>query len=168
MYRRIIIFLFVLAVAGLMATTVFARNSKSLKIKDVSWDIGSLIAEGDVTGLGNEDATVTLDASGTAVTTCINPGGNEVPGQTKSVSAEDSYLIQSGDITKNGRAPFTTEAEANLSAREAGCPNGNWTVDMFTFWEEAILTIEQGDQTVSQTYTCETTRNPDRVTCVQQ
>lgn len=169
MYRKLIISLAILLVVGAMTTTVFAGRTP--RLKEVSFSLGSLEADGSFTALANADAVVTLDAEGIAEVTCINPGSQdqEPPGQNPQVSATGSTVILAEDITKNGNAPFTVAAEALLpSAREAGCPNDNWTAEVdFVYWTDATITIEQDGSSTVFNFTCETTRNPDTITCTE-
>jgi hypothetical protein len=169
MKQKLIVSATVLILISLMTTVVFARSSKGLKVQDPLWDLGSLKVSADATGLGSEDAVVTLDATGRAVVICTSPGGgSEAPGQNPTIKATGSTLILAGNIDQNGKAPFVTETDAPppLNAKEAGCPNPNWSSRIdFIFWDSATITINQGDISASFKYVCTTTRNPDSVTC---
>lgn len=98
-------------------------------------NLGSLIIEGYVRGLGNsagEQLDVIVNATGVDVGfTCTNKGGREAPGQNRlnfSVT-EDAGSI---DVDTNGRAYVYVELDvialSGITDDSAGCPNGNWTV----------------------------------------
>jgi hypothetical protein len=118
--------------------------------------------------------TVVLDASGIPVVTCTNQGGNQAPGQNPpKVSASGIQFLVHNTYTKNGTSPFnveTNDPQPDLTAKEMGCPNNNWTAKIdFVFWTNATLKVYTGDITgpvgLIQDFTCTTTRNPDKVTC---
>ena len=108
----------------------------------------TLSSAGSVAGLGNEDLTVVLDATGVASVECINPGGNRAPGQ-------DTNVVTSGTVedieVKNGRAFFNvTTAEPFVTGAEA-CPNPQWTaVVTDVAFTDATLTFFQGGEQVLQ------------------
>ena len=114
-------------------------------------DLGTTLnVTGDVSGLGNEDLTWVLTATGTASVECYNPAGNHAPGQDKSITSTGS---QSGIEVKNGRAVFdVTTAEPTVSSD--ACPNRKWTpVVTDVDFTSATLTLIQGGKTVfAQTY----------------
>jgi hypothetical protein len=138
----------------------------------IHFSLGSLIAQGDVV-LGNIDAVVSLSASGIPVVTCTSPGGNLAPGQNPPrVSGSASQSVDRS-FTKNGRTPFTVEADAqtSLSARRLGCPNNNWTASIdFVFWDQAVVTLTDsttGALLEKRVFSCLTQRNPDSVSCTE-
>ena len=77
----------------------------------------TLTATGSVAGLGNEDVTVTLDATGTAKIIGINPAGKRAPGQSKVVNVSGETTIT--DV-KNGRVDFS------VTTIEAKAPGGRY------------------------------------------
>src|SRR5512147_860622 len=107
MKNRLFSILAVFLIASLVISPVSAGAAIKLS-KDVSWSLGSLIADGYVYALGNTDVTVVLDAWGTPEVTCTNQGGNEAPGQNPSrIGATGFQVILGGDpTTKNGKSPF--------------------------------------------------------------
>lgn len=144
-------------------------------LRSVQFSLGSLIADGFVTGLGNTDVTIVLDATGErADVSCINNGGSVVPGQSSpkiDAVGIDSLAGDDGN-RKNGKAPFTTETSDFIPWYLAGCPNSNWVGQIdFVYWTGATLTVRQGFNNpdgpilLTQKYTCVTNRDPDSVSC---
>lgn len=168
MKRKIPSILFALLAALLLTSTVFAG---AIKFSNVNFSLGSLVAQGTLTGLGNDDVRVRLDASGFPLISCTNHGGNQAPGQNPpKVSASGDELLFGFDLTrKNGKSPFDvkTVAPQVLDPIEYGCPNDNWTAQIdFIFWTDATISVydlETQELLASQDYTCTTTLTS--VTC---
>jgi hypothetical protein len=114
-------------------------------------DMGTTLnVTGNVSGLGNQNLTAVLSATGIASVECINPAGNRAPGQDTSVSTTGT---QSNIQVKNGRATFNvTSAEPRVSS--AACPNNKWrAVVTDVDFTRATLTLIQGGATIfSRTY----------------
>lgn len=173
MRKRLLSLLSVLVMATLLVSPVSA--GRGIGFSSVTFSLGSLIADGFVTGLGRTDVTVVLDATGErAEVSCINNGGSIVPGQSspKLQAVGIDNLAGNDANRKNGKAPFNTETSDFLAWNVAGCPNSNWVGHIdFVYWTAATLTVHlgfnnpSGDVLVTQNYTCITTRNPDNVTC---
>lgn len=158
-----------LLVAVLVFTDAFAGG---VKLTGVSFSLGSLIAKGSVSGIGNTDVTMVLDASGIPAIICTNYGGNQVPGQSSpKVSAEGTQTLPGNSpLRKNGKAPFGVETQppAPLTWDQAGCPNSNWTAQItFVYWTNATVSVYD-TATLSllakQNYACTTTLTS--VSCV--
>ena len=171
----------ILSVLSALLVSVFLTTSAlagaSIKLSSVTFSLGSLIANGTLTGLGRTDVTVVLDASGVPVITCTNNGSNDVRGQSSpkvSASGEQS-LLGNDPIRKNGKSPFDVETtDPDVIAWDAaGCPNANWTghVD-FIYWTDATISVydtatysPSAQPLTQRNYTCTTTRFPASVSC---
>jgi hypothetical protein len=173
MRKKLLSLLSVLLIATLFVSPVSA--GRGIGFSSVTFSLGSLIADGFVTGLGKTDVTVVLDATGErAEVSCINNGGTIVPGQSSpKLSAVGIDNLAGNDANrKNGKAPFNTETSDFLPWNLAGCPNSNWVGHIdFVYWTAATLTVHAGfnnpDGAILETqkYSCVTTRNPDSVSC---
>ncbi len=172
MKKRIYSIMTMFLIASLFTSTVSAGGA--VRLTGISFRLGSLIADGYASGLGNTDVTVVLDARGIPAITCTNHGGNAVPGQSSpKVSASGEQTLLGNDpLRKNGKAAFLAETEdpETLAWDVAGCPNSNWTGHIdFIFWTNATISVystSTGGLLKSQNYTCTTTRNPASVRCV--
>lgn len=171
MKNKLSMMLIVLLITALTSSTVFAGGA--VKLSGVSFNLGSLIATGYASGLGNTDVTIVLDASGIPAVTCTNYGGNDVPGQSyPKVSASGQQTLLGNDpLRKNGRSSFFTETDdpETIPWDAAGCPNPNWTAHIdFIFWTNATISVydtASGVLLQTRNYTCTTTRYPASVSC---
>lgn len=170
MKKKTISVLSVLLVAVLLSSTAFAG---SVKLSGFTLSLDWLNVSGTLSGLGNTDVTVVLDAMGLPDVTCINQGGNQVTGQNLpqlSTAAQQS-LASDDTLSKNGKSAFGVQIDElpPLAWDEAGCPNSNWTAQIdFIYWTEARITVvDLATQAVllQQDYTCVTTRNPASISC---
>jgi hypothetical protein len=163
MKTRILSLLSVLLITALLASPVSAGGGVGLT--RVQFSLGSLIATGDVKGIGNTDVIMLLEASGTPLITCINNGQNSVPGQSSPrISASGKELLNGNDpVRKNGKSPFGVETvdPEFISWDQAGCPNANWVGHIdFIFWTDATISVlDAATQALlfKQDYTCTTT-----------
>ncbi len=148
-------------IAILVLTDAFAGGIKF----SASFSLGSLISNGTISGIGNTDVTMVLDASGIPAITCTNNGGNQVPGQSSpKVSAEGSVLLPGNSpVRQNGKSPYGVETQppAPLTWQQAGCPNSNWTAAItFMYWTNAMISVYDtgtGALLAKQKYVCTTT-----------
>lgn len=120
-------------------------------------NILTLTAAGELSGLGNGDVLVTLDATADVTATCTNQGGTQAPGQNPApVSVTGSQAIPESEI-KNGTTPFnvTTEAPDTPIEGAPDCPNPNWTEDIVDLsFTTATITVEQPPGTVVLVVEC--------------
>ena len=89
----------------------------------------TLTGAGCIAGLGNEDVVIRLIATGTPTYVCTNPGGNQAAGINKKlITTTGTQTIPKTEV-KNGNVCFnvTTLAPSQPTAKEAGCPNNNWS-----------------------------------------
>src|SRR4051812_23923968 len=98
-------------------------------------------------GLGNQDVTITVEATGFENTTCTNPGGNTAPGQNKTPVHPTAQVTIPSTQIKNGNVSvcLATKTPPNPTAAEAGCPNGNWSASLNDVeFTSAKVTVVQG------------------------
>jgi hypothetical protein len=171
MKKKVLSFLSIFLMVILLYTPVAAGGA--VKLSNVTFSLGSLIAKGYASGLGNTDVSVVLNGEGIPAITCTNYGSNSVPGQSyPKVSAAGEQTLLGGDPNrKNGKISFFTETDdpETLAWDVAGCPNANWTGHIdFIFWTAATINVydlNTGDLLQTQNYTCTTTRDPAAVSC---
>lgn len=147
-----------LAAVALMApTAALAANVHFVKGPTFTDNGTTLTTAGKLAGLGNQDLKVTLSITGIATKiTCTNPGGNEAPGQNKpGVTASGSQTITRNEI-KNGTVTInvTTLEPAQLTPKQAGCPNNRWTarIDDVRFTSATITIVQGGEVVLNKTY----------------
>lgn len=173
MRKKILSILSAILITVLVTSTAGAGGT--IKLGNVNFALGSLIATGNVTvaGFGKIDVTLVLDASGIPAITCTNHGSNDVPGQSSPKITASGQVTLPGDkpIWKNGKSPFdvTAEEPETIDWEAAGCPNSNWTARVdFVFWTNAVISVyDTATWTLlkQQKYVCTTTREPASVTC---
>jgi hypothetical protein len=103
----------------------------------------TLNATGSIAGLGNQDVTLTLTATGTASITAYNPGGkaNKHFSSDVNVSATQTYT----DV-KNGKLDFSLTTPEQTA--DANLPNSKWTATITVQFSSATITCEQGGEVV--------------------
>jgi hypothetical protein len=163
MKKKLYLLLSVFLMVIMMTTPVSAGGA--VKLSGVSFRLGSLIADGTLSGLGNTDVSVVIDARGIPAITCINFGGNQVPGQSYPKVAASGHQLLDGDssVRKNGKSPFGVETvdPESIPWDEAGCPNQNWTGHIdFIFWTDATISVYNASTQallLQRDYACTTT-----------
>jgi hypothetical protein len=129
---------------------------------------GSLEASANLAGFGNNAISVTLTATGSNMTAmCQNRGGNRAPGQNPlSVSVNQAQTVTAD---RNGKASVQFKVNLLPTARQAGCPNNNWTVtDLYgTLYVTMVATdLDNGNQ-ASQNFVCTVNEAQRLVVCSQ-
>ena len=174
MKNKIASMLSVLLAAVMITSTVSAGGNVRLSggVDNVTWSLGSLVADATLVGLGKTDVTANLEARGLPVIICTNYGSNDVPGHSyPKITASGKQELFGDDVfRRNGKSPFRVKTEdLTISWSEAGCPNPNWSARInFVFWTDATITVKDlasGEVLFEQFYECLTTRNPDTVSC---
>ena len=149
--RRLVVVL--LAAFGLWLVPSSAQAAITFHAGPTFTDLGTTLnVTGNVSGLGNENLTVRLDATGSGSVVCRNPAGNQAPGQDTAVNASGT---ESDIEVKNGRTSFNvTTAEPPAPNPAVVCPNRRWTATIVdVHFTSATLTFIQGGMIVfQQTY----------------
>src|SRR6187551_2114152 len=79
-------------------------------------------------GLGNQDVVITIAATALLDTTCINPAGQESPGQNRiPFSTSITTVVRSTEIKNGSVTACSTTPGPSVTAKKAGCPGDNWT-----------------------------------------
>lgn len=160
MKHRIIKILSVVAIVA-MATTAQAASVhlKGGKNAEPTFrDKGvELQATGELSGLGNANVLITLEADADVTSTCTNQGGNQAPGQNPApITVIGSQAIPAPEV-KNGNTPFnvTTIAPETIIPGAPDCPNPNWTEEIEDLaFTSATITVEQPVGTVVLVVEC--------------
>jgi hypothetical protein len=170
MRHKLVAWIMAFLLLCLTASPSFAGN---VHFSSVSFTLGSLIASGRLSGMGQADVTVQLDAEGVPTVICTNKAGQQAPGQNPpKVKARGSQFLVKESYTKNGSTPFWVETSdpAPLDATTAGCPSRQWTATItFVAWTSATLSVyatNGGALLLRENYACVTTT--DSVSCTLQ
>ena len=155
--RNTTVLMAVLAIGTLVyASSVHLKGGKNAE--PTFFDNGiTLTAEGALSGLGNGDVLITIEAIADVTSTCTNQGGNQAPGQNPApITVTGSQAIPAEEV-KNGNTPFsvvTLPPETPVPGAP-GCPNPNWTeaIEDLAF-TSATVTVEQPEGTVVLVVEC--------------
>jgi hypothetical protein len=106
---------------------------------------GVLTCSGRAAGLGNGPVAAFLTADSVVATyECVNHGGNVAPGQTAS---PNNVTGPTQNITpRNGQIRFSPSLSPppTPSAKDAGCPGANWTVNRTSLtYFNVVLHLQQ-------------------------
>lgn len=165
MRKQLKYFLLILLALSIAALPAYAAISGVF-----SFGRGSLILTGVIRGLGNttrNDVVTVLTGTATVYAECVNKGGNVAPGRNP---LQLSVTVQSDPLQadSNGNAsvyiriadPATiSPAPISPTPKEAGCPNGNWTVrglqNGSARWQSArVVVLRNGSTELLETYAC--------------
>ena len=125
----------------------------------------TLTADGALSGLGNGDVLVRIEATANPTAVCINPGTGEhqPPGQNPAEAAvSGSQFIPEDQLKKNGNVGFnvTTDPPETPVPGAPDCPNPNWTEEIVDMaFTSATIIVEQPLDTIVLTVSC-TFSNP--------
>jgi len=139
--KRYLLFFALAAVAALTFAAVALAQSGHFLGTPTCTDEGTTVeCSGRVAGLGGTTFNVTVEAEGTAITECRNPGGNVAPGQTFDLDVTGDAGPQ--PTPRNGSARFNLESDAPV-APAGSCPNPQWTASVtdVVFTSDATITL---------------------------
>ena len=109
-----------------------------------------------LSGLGNQDVTITVKTTGSATTICTNQGGNAAPGQNKVPVKPSAQQTFPATEIKNGNlcACLTTAPPPNPTAKQAGCPSATWSASItdVTFTTAEIVVVQGGKVVLDQKF----------------
>ena len=146
----ILIVVFFIA-ASAAAGNVHLKGGK--EAKPAFGDSGLVLeSTGALAGLGNEDVTITLEATGDPTAVCKNPGGsNEPPGHNPApITVTGSQSIPK-EMLENGNVSFEVATDGPKSPVPGApdCPNKRWSqVILDMAFTSATITVEQGGKVV--------------------
>ena len=143
--RLPVILSLVLAATLASAANVHLKGGKNAE--PTFYDDGlTLAVSGALSGLGNGDVLITLEARGMPTATCTNQGGNQAPGQNPAEVVLTGTTSIPEEEVKNGNTPFYAETLGPVTPVPGApdCPNPNWTEDIVDVaFSEAWITVEQ-------------------------
>ncbi len=165
MSRRLAVLILVMLI-GSAALIAYAGNVHF--VGGVSASSGSFVVRGDAAGLGSGSYTFTLNAHGKVTALCQNRGGSIAPGRNpisiSSVTSDTFVSDSNGRTSVYLHAPdpsFMSPAPVSPTPKQAGCPNGNWTVIGLqagsTYWTAATVKATNnanGANALTVSWTC--------------
>jgi len=118
----------------------------------------TLSASSALSGLGNGDVDITLDATADTTSTCTNPAGaTQPPGQNPAPTDVTGGSSFPATEIKNGTLPFQVDTNAPVTPIPGApdCPNSRWSEDITDLaFTSATITVEQPPGTVVLTVEC--------------
>jgi hypothetical protein len=160
--RRVAVLILTVLMTAVLASSVSASSVhlKGGPRAEPTFNDGGLVlnAQGDLTGLGNENILVTITATGNPTATCTNPAGaTQPPGQNPAeVEVSGSESIPREEID-NGNVHFNVTTDPPPSPVEGApdCPNPRWTEAITDVaFTSAVITVEQPEGTLVLTISC--------------
>jgi hypothetical protein len=149
--------LFAAAITAVTASVVLAASVHFKNGNPTFSDLGTTLKSCFcLAGLGNQDVTITIKATGFATTLCTNKGGNTAPGQNKTPVAPTIQQSFPATEIKNGNlcACLTTTTPPAPSAKAAGCPNSNWSTSLtdVDFTSAEVIVVQAGKVVLDKTF----------------
>jgi hypothetical protein len=147
--KRLSVAIAVLAVVALTGQAASASSVHFKKKPKVTFtDNGvTLTATGALSGLGNGDVVVTLDATGQPTAVCTNPAGaTQPPGQNPAEVTLTGVEAIPGSEVKNGTVSFnvSTSGPETPVPGAPECPNTQWTETITDVaFSSATITVYQ-------------------------
>jgi len=151
MKRSGVWFLIIMATISIAAVVAFA-SSVHLKggprAEPAFTDmVLTLTACSELSGLGFEDVTITINATADPTGQCCNPGeACKVPGQNPAPVDVTGSVSIPADKIKNGNLDFcvTTQAPVSPIPGAPDCPGPNWTENITDMaFTSATITVQQ-------------------------
>lgn len=104
-----------------------------------------LVCSGKVAGLGGTTFEIVVEAEGTAIIECTNPGGNVAPGQDTEITATATTGPQ--PTPRNGHYNFSLTTATPHVPNYPTCPNEMWVASVIdvVFGDATITLFEDGD-----------------------
>jgi hypothetical protein len=158
----------ILAALLIAAVLVSTAGAGSFHFNSVSFSLGSLDMTGQLAGIGNSTAYVTLTGYGTVKALCENNGGNQAPGRNPiamQVSQTSEFVTNSNGnalVQVSAQDPTLSQISPSPTPKTAGCPSSKWTVvgivDGSTNWTGANIIVkdEYGQIQANLSYKCAT------------
>lgn len=157
--RRILTTSFLVAVLALTLLASAALAAINIHSSSVTFSGDTVTATYDVSGLGNQGATLQITAVGFATYTCTNKGGNAAPGQNPQPATGTSPGVAFEPTGRPGRATATESvtltAPQEINAKQAGCPGNNWTAtlnDVVLTGATVTITDNSNNQVIYQQF----------------
>ena len=103
-----------LMMMALAAVPALAANPHFLRGPTFTDNGTTVTTTGTIAGLGNQDVTVQVLASGTGTVTCTNPAGKVAPGQDQEINTSEATYstdeaIPQGHLQRHDVAPGATD-----------------------------------------------------------